>query len=100
RLRAQDNAGVQAEVIYQSMGLNLYNLPDVDYQPACFQSYNRSIAEVCAGPPNRLVGIGQTAMRTPAEGIADLEEIKALGLRGVMLPRIPPTAAYADAGDA
>ena len=36
--------------------------------------------------PTRLLGAGQTAMRTPAEGIADIEKIKALGLRGVMMP--------------
>ena len=32
--------------------------------------------------PDRLFGIGQTAMRTPDEGIADLERIKAHGLQG------------------
>jgi uncharacterized protein len=74
----------------------LCNLPDVDYQRACFQAYNRWIAEFCAAAPDRLLGIGQTAMRTPEEGIADIEEIKALGLRGVMLPGIPPTADYDD----
>jgi predicted TIM-barrel fold metal-dependent hydrolase len=40
--------------------------------------------------------MGQTALRTPAEGIADLESIKALGLRGVMLPGLPPNADYDD----
>ena len=46
----------------------LCNHPDVDYQHACFDAYNRWIAEFCATAPDRLVGIGQTAMRTPAEG--------------------------------
>ena len=32
--------------------------------------------------PDRLFGVGQTAMRTPEEGIADLQRIKELGLRG------------------
>jgi predicted TIM-barrel fold metal-dependent hydrolase len=31
-------------------------------------------------------------MRSPEEGIRDLEAIKALGLRGVMLPGLPPSA--------
>ena len=41
-------------------------------------------------------GVGQTALRSPEEGIADLEAIKALGLRGVMLPGVPPNADYDD----
>ena len=36
-------------------------------------AYNRWIAEYCAADPDRLLGLGQTAMRTPEEGIADLE---------------------------
>jgi predicted TIM-barrel fold metal-dependent hydrolase len=35
------------------------------------------------------LGAGQTALRSPTEGIADLEAIKALGLRGVMMPGDP-----------
>ena len=35
-------------------------------------------------------------MRTPAEAIRDIEEMKALGLRGVMLPGVPPQKDYDD----
>jgi predicted TIM-barrel fold metal-dependent hydrolase len=92
RLADQDTDGVAAEVVYPSVGMILCNHPDVDYQRACFDAYNRWIAEFCAFAPDRLIGIGQTALRTPEEGIADLESIKALGLRGVMLPGVPPSA--------
>ncbi|MGQ0824958.1 MAG: amidohydrolase family protein [Actinomycetota bacterium] len=94
RLEDQDIDGVAAEVIYPSVGMLLCNHPDVDYQRACFQAYNRWIAEFCDHERGRLIGVGQTAMRTPEEGIADLEEIAALGLRGVMLPGIPPQKDY------
>ena len=97
RLADQDLDGVSAEVIYPSVGMLLCNYPDIDYQHACFDAYNRWIAEFCATAPERLVGMGQTALRTPAEGIADLEAMKALGLRGVMLPGMPPQADYDDA---
>jgi predicted TIM-barrel fold metal-dependent hydrolase len=96
RLDDQDRDGVSAEVVYPSVGMLLCNHPDVDYQRACFEAYNRWIAEFCDVAPARLIGVGQTALRTPAEGIADLESIKALGLRGVMLPGLPPTADYDD----
>src|SRR3954454_12513079 len=89
RLVDQDTDGVAAEVVYPSVGMILCNHPDVDYQRACFNAYNQWIAEFCTFAPDRLVGIGQTAMRTPEEAIRDLESIKALGLRGVMLPGVP-----------
>jgi predicted TIM-barrel fold metal-dependent hydrolase len=96
RLADQDTDGVTAEVIYPSVGMLLCNHPDRDYQHACFDAYNRWITEFCSFAPDRLVGLGQTAVRTPAEGIRDLESIKALGLRGVMLPGYPGEADWDD----
>jgi predicted TIM-barrel fold metal-dependent hydrolase len=92
RLVDQDTDGVVAEVVYPSVGMLLCNHPDASYQRACFNAYNEWIAEFCAFAPDRLIGIGQTALRDPEEGIRDLEAIKALGLRGVMLPGVPPSA--------
>jgi uncharacterized protein len=96
RIADQDVDGVAAEVVYPSVGMVLCNHPEPDYQHACFDAYNQWIAEFCAYAPDRLIGVGQTALRTPEEGIRDLEAIKALGLRGVMLPGIPPNAEQAD----
>jgi predicted TIM-barrel fold metal-dependent hydrolase len=99
RLGDQDTDGVVAEVVYPSVGMILCNHPDVDYQRACFNAYNEWIAEFCAFAPERLIGIGQTALRTPEEGIRDLEAIKTLGLRGVMLPGVPPSASGGERRD-
>ena len=57
-------------------------------------AYNLWIAEYCAAHPDRLFGIGQTAMRSPAEGIEDLRRIKELGLKGVMMPGEPGQEDY------
>lgn len=94
RILDQQRDGVAAEVIYPTVGMVLCNMPDIDLKRACFQAYNRWIAGYCDRHPSRLLGCGQTAMRTPQEGIADLHEIKALGLRGVMLPGQPGTEDY------
>jgi predicted TIM-barrel fold metal-dependent hydrolase len=40
------------------------------------------------------MGCGQTAMRSPEEGIEDLKQIRRLGLRGVMLPGVPAVEDY------
>jgi len=96
RLADQDRDGVAGEVLYPTVGMVLCNHPDLAYKRACMQAYNRWMAEYCAAHPDRLFGIGQTALRSPAEGIADLEEMKTLGLRGVMLPGVPGEKDYDD----
>ena len=77
----------------------LCNLTDGDYKHACFEAYNQWISEYQAEAPQRLIGIGQTALRSVEEGIADLERIKALGLRGVMVPGLAACHADGDYDD-
>ena len=96
RLADQDRDGVSAEVIYPTVGMLLCNHRDYDYKKACFDAYNEWIAEYCAAHPDRLIGTGQTAMRSVDEGIADVRKMKALGLRGVMMPGNPQVADYDD----
>ena len=94
RLLDQDRDGVAAEIIYPTVGMILCNHRDFDYKKACFDAYNLWIAEFCDAHPDRLLGIGQTAMRTVEEGIADLRKMKELGLRGVMMPGNPALEDY------
>ncbi len=72
----------------------LCNHQDFDYKKACFDAYNRWIAEYCSANPTRLLGCGQTAVRTPTETVADLERIRELGLSGVMMPGDPAEEDY------
>ena len=92
RVEAQQRDGIDGEVIYPSVGMLLCNHPDIDLKKAMFDAYNRWIAEYCSVAPDRLYGCGQTAARTPAEAVTDLEAIAAAGLRGVMLPGMPGPA--------
>jgi len=90
----QERDGVDAEILYPTVGMVLCNHRDFDYKKACFDAYNRWIAEYCSACPERLLGVGQTAMRSPREGIEDLKAIAALGLRGVMMPGVPAVEDY------
>ena len=94
RLLDQDRDGVRGEIIYPTVGMALCNHRDIDLKKACMDAYNLWIAEYCSAHPDRLFGTGQTALRTPAEGIEDLRRIKGLGLRGVMLPGNPGQEDY------
>ena len=94
RMADQDRDGVRAEIIYPTVGMALCNHPDFDYKQACFAAYNRWLAEFCGAHPDRLFGCGQTAMRSPEDGIEELRAIAALGLRGVMMPGNPAQEDY------
>jgi predicted TIM-barrel fold metal-dependent hydrolase len=94
RMADQDRDGVAAEVIYPTVGMLLCNHKDYDYKKACFDAYNQWIAVYCSAHPDRLIGTGQTAMRSVEEGIADLRRIKDLGLKGVMMPGNPQVEDY------
>lgn len=96
RMAEQDRDGVAAEVLYPTVGMLLCNHPDIDYKKACFDAYNLWIAEYCSPHRDRLIGLGQTAMRSVEEGIEDLRKMKALGLRGVMMPGDPGISDYDD----
>ena len=97
RMADQDRDGVAAEIIYPTVGMILCNHRDFDYKKACFDAYNLWVAEFCAAHPDRLIGCGQTAMRSVEEGIEDLRKMKALGLKGVMMPGNPKLEDYDNA---
>ena len=83
----QDRDGVAAEIIYPTVGMMLCNHTDVDYKRACFEAYNRWIAEYCSAHPDRLLGSGPDRDAHARGGHRrPRTTIKALGLRGVMMP--------------
>ncbi len=91
RIADQQRDGVAAEIIYPTVGMVICNHEDIDFKKACFDAYNRWIVEYCSENPTRLLGAGQTALRSVEEGIADITAIKEAGLRGVMMPGEPGT---------
>jgi predicted TIM-barrel fold metal-dependent hydrolase len=96
RLADQDRDGVAGEVLYPTVGMQICNHKDFDYKKACMDAYNLWIAEYCAVHPQRLFGIGQTAVVDVPSAVKDLERIRELGLVGVMMPGNPQHADYHD----
>ncbi|MGF1596678.1 MAG: amidohydrolase family protein [Acidimicrobiales bacterium] len=92
RAADQDRDGVAGEIIYPTVGMILCNHKDHEYKQACFEAYNRWISGYCAHDPSRLYGLGQTAALSVEQAITDLETMKELGLRGVMMPGYPGDA--------
>ena len=92
--RAADQArdGLIGEILYPSVGMLICNHKDNQYKQACMMAYNRWISEFCAADPSRLFGLGQSALLSVEEGIADLVRMKEMGLKGIMMPGFPGDA--------
>jgi predicted TIM-barrel fold metal-dependent hydrolase len=94
RVADQERDGVAAEMIYPTVGMLLCNHPDFDFKKACFEAYNRWLAEYCSVASDRLFGLAQVSMRTPEDGVAELKAVKAMGFKGVMMPGDPAVEDY------
>jgi predicted TIM-barrel fold metal-dependent hydrolase len=92
RLEDQDVDGVAAEVLYGTLGMRLFRVPDAGLQRAFFGVYNDWLAEYCAYAPDRLHGLGLISLWDVDAGVAELERCATLGMKGAMIWGYPPDA--------
>lgn len=84
--------GVHGEVLYPSLGLSLFKVPDTTLQAAIFRTYNDWLAEFCSTDPQRLKGLAMLNLDDIQEGIRELKRAAKLGLCGAMISEYPPEA--------
>ena len=94
RLKDQDVDGVGLEVLYPSMALPMFGIPDFELQSAVFAAYNDWIAEFASHDPARLLGVGLVCIDDIGWAVAELERIAHLGLGGAMIPVDPDRPNY------
>ena len=90
RIKDQDVDGVQAEVLYTTLGMPLFGLHDADLQRACFRVYNDWVAEFASYDKRRLHAIALISLEDINEGAKELERAKKIGLKGAMIWGAPP----------
>jgi hypothetical protein len=73
RIKDQEIDGVEAEVLYTTLGMPLFALPDVELQRACFAVYNDWLAEFCSHDPKRLLGVPLISLDDIGLAVAELE---------------------------
>ena len=82
--------GVSAEVLYPTLGLQLFALEDLALQEACFGVYNDWVSEYCKVAPQKLVGIAALSAYQIDHAVLELERAKKQGIKGGMIWQTPP----------
>lgn len=90
RIADQDRDGVDAEVIYTSMGMPLFGLDDAGLRAACFRAFNDWATEYCSHDPKRLVALGLITLEDIPAAVAELQRIAKMGMGGAMIWAEPP----------
>ena len=89
-VKDMDIDGVDVSILYPTITLNLYRIPDSQVLSAMFGIYNDWIAEFCRTYPERLKGIAILNLDDVQEGIGEMERCAKMGLSGAMISVYPP----------
>ena len=90
RLKDMELDGVQAAVLYTTMGFVLFWIEDADFQEDCFRVYNDWLAEFCRYAPDRFAGLALISLFDVERARRELERCARLGLRGALIWAAPP----------
>src|SRR5882757_6659967 len=89
-LKDMDADDVDVSIVYPTVGLLLYSVPDSALLSEIFRGYNNWLSEFCAGEPKRLKGIAMINVDDVQEGVAELQRCARMGLAGGMITVYPP----------
>jgi len=90
--RKKDNAvdGVEADVLYTTLGFRIFWLKDAGLQADCFRAYNDWLAEFVSYDPKHMAGLAMISLYDPKAGARELERCAKMGLKGAMIWCSPP----------
>ena len=83
--RRLDELGMDFAVCYPSVGLTFPTLRVDEIRQAACRAINRYMADVFDGLGDRLTPVGVIPMYDPVEAVAELDHVRSLGLKTVML---------------
>lgn len=90
RIKDQEVDGVEAEVLYPTLGMGMFALQDIDFQKSCFEAYNAWMADYCQPYPQRLAGLALVPLADIDWAIKELKRNAEKGLRGALIWGVAP----------
>jgi predicted TIM-barrel fold metal-dependent hydrolase len=92
RLKDNELDGVEADVLYTTLGFRIFWLEDAGLQQECFRVYNDWLADYVSYAPTRMAGLALISLYDPKAGVAELERCVSRGLKGAMIWCSPPSS--------
>ncbi len=89
RIKDEELDGVDAEVLYPTLGMRMYKVADNRFQDGLFDAYNNWMADFCKAYPSRHKGIAMISLEDIEKGMAETKRAAKLGLCGVMISSTP-----------
>lgn len=97
RLGEQLQDGIVGEVMYPSLNMFTYAIPDQEVASAVFERHNDWIVDYCSVAPERLIGIGCMPIPDVEASLKEMKRSAARGVRGFMIPaHVLPSQPYCD----
>jgi predicted TIM-barrel fold metal-dependent hydrolase len=90
RLKEQQQDGIVGEVMYPSLNMFTFSVPDREVVQAVFQRHNDWIRDYCSHSPERLIGVACLPLPDIEEAIAELHRVAKMGIRGIAIPCTAP----------
>ncbi len=90
RKKDNDIDGVEADVLYTTLGFRIFWLKDAGLQADCVRVYNDWLAEFVSYDPQHMAGLAMISLYDPKAGAKELERCARLGLKGAMIWCSPP----------
>ena len=77
-------------ILYPSVGLLVYGVPDTELVSSIFRAYNDWLAEYCQPFPGRLKSVAMVNVDDVGAGVRELQRCARMGLVGGMITVYPP----------
>ena len=95
RLTEQDTDGIVGEVMYPSLSMFTFAIPDDEVRDAAFKRHNDWVLDYCSVDRERLVGIGCLPLPDVERAIAEIDRSAERGVRGFAIPaHLDPAKPY------
>ena len=97
RLGEQTTDGIVGEVMYPSLSMFTFAIPDPEVKDAAFRQHNDWVLDYCSVDRNRLIGIGCLPLPDVDRSVAEIDRSAELGVRGFAIPaHVDPSTPYSD----
>ena len=98
-VKDMDIDGIDMGILFPSIGILLFGVPDSDLITSIFRTYNDWLAEFCKPFAKRLKGIAMVNIDDVQEGIREMERCAKMDLVGAMISVYPPDGRSYDSSE-